>query len=627
MKKLTLLTLIVLAACGGSDSKSSGGGGPNGDGNQALLSPLAVGYSHSCVVENGTVKCWGANSSQQLGSKKGVNYSTPLKVDITGTVKSVVVGDGNSCAIIDDGTVQCWGENWAGQIGDGTSSEVSGPSEVMNLSGKVKQLIIENRSICALINDGTVQCWGYNYFGLAGRNPDDVTDVTIPNNIEGFSGAVKSLSDGNNSLCALIEDGTVQCWGYNGEKQLGSNANTTRSNGIPYSSTPLTISGLNNVIKLDGSCALTEVGEVFCWGDNSSHQLANASLTESATPIKIALSGKATDVVYSYITPCALIEDGTVQCWGDNHYGQVGDGTAGNFVDTPSFVSGLSGKVKNLAMGVYGRCAVIEDGTVQCWGNNRSGQLGNGTNQDTTTAVTVMGLLGKAKYIKVGGYAFSQFFCALLEDNTVNCWGYNQYGNLGNGLATNSSVPVEVGSFPSSCSAESMGTYYYDLDQDGFGRENSTTIKTCTATTTDYPLVINGNDFCDDDATTISTSSLYYDGDRDGFGAGTLLDACPYDWYVANNTDCDDIDATIGEASWYPDADGDTYGDDSATPVCEADKVSTTTYVEDNTDCDDGSDKTNPSKTDGCPSVNGNYFHNRIDNNCDGTVDNGPNCN
>jgi alpha-tubulin suppressor-like RCC1 family protein len=135
---------------------------------------------------------------------------------------------------------------------------------------------------------------------------------------------------------------------------------------------------------------------------------------------------------------CALLLDGTAECWGQNRHGELGNGTTTNFSSTPVAVSNLSG-VAGLSVGDAHTCALLSGGNVACWGNNSYGQLGNGT-----TAVSALPVAVSSLSDAVGISAGLLHTCALLADGTVECWGYNRLGELGDGTTTDSATPVQV---------------------------------------------------------------------------------------------------------------------------------------------------------------------------------------
>src|SRR6266540_1013484 len=151
------------------------------------------------------------------------------------------------------------------------------------------------------------------------------------------------------------------------------------------------------------TCALLQNGAARCWGLNSTGQLGDGSTTNSATPVAVSGITTATVVSSGYFHTCAVLQDGTVRCWGDNTYGQLGDGTtiippavrggpSTAHSATPVTVSGISTAVTVSAADGFHTCAVLQDGTVRCWGDNSTGQLGNGSTTNSATPVTVSGI-------------------------------------------------------------------------------------------------------------------------------------------------------------------------------------------------------------------------------------------
>ena len=134
---------------------------------------------------------------------------------------------------------------------------------------------------------------------------------------------------------------------------------------------------------------------------------------------------------------CLLRADTTVDCWGNNSHGEIGDGST-TFARTPLAVTGLTG-VTAISAGYTHTCAILADQTVRCWGQNTNGQLGDGTTTNALTPVAVSGLTGAVALTGGAGHA-----CALLTDGTIRCWGYNTQGQLGDGTTVGSATPVTV---------------------------------------------------------------------------------------------------------------------------------------------------------------------------------------
>ena len=149
---------------------------------------------------------------------------------------------------------------------------------------------------------------------------------------------------------------------------------------------------------------------------------------------------------------CVVISDGSVQCWGNNVNGQLGNGNSTQSL-FPMEVKGLRG-AKAISTGYYHTCVVLDNGSVSCWGSNQSGQLGRGT----TTGISVFdgsSVVSNAVSLSAGGF----HTCAVLADGTVKCWGENSNGQLGDGTLVNSTVPVSVADIRDAVTV-SAGTYH-----------------------------------------------------------------------------------------------------------------------------------------------------------------------
>ncbi len=342
------------------------------------------------------------------------------------------------------GTVKCWGLNVDGELGDGTTTNTSRPMTVTGLNG-VQAVTAGDYHSCALLTNGTVQCWGYNFHGELGVGRDGPemcsrrTGTTgqacsmTPVTVAGLSG-VSALTAGAYQTCALLVSGTVQCWGYNAEGQLGDGS-------VKTSSKPVTVTGLHGVRAIASggvtSCALLDAGSVKCWGNGF-----------KTTPVTVAGLNDVDAITAGYYYECALLVGGTVKCWGSNAFGQLGDGTFKNS-SRPVTVIGLRGMTA-IAGGEDHVCALSGGGTVECWGYDQWGQLGARPNVTPTTncgdgspchptPVAVKGLAGVAAI--TAGFKHT---CALSTTGSVWCWGYNGDGELGDHGLRSSYAPVAV---------------------------------------------------------------------------------------------------------------------------------------------------------------------------------------
>jgi len=481
---------------------------------------LGVGATQSCAVKgDGTAYCWGNNASGQLGDGTTNSASAPVQVHGTGNagyltdVSAIASGNNHTCAVKNDGTVWCWGTDASGQLGDGTNSaNITTPVQVLGgeaggtyLSGIVNISLGYNNT-CAVKNDGTIYCWGYNYIGQLGdgtgtaRNTpvqvcsagNAATDGTCNNSfLTGISKVITSAF----STCALkSSDGSVYCWGNNSGGILGYLANGTWDNAAHP--VPVQVPGgeaggtyLTGIVDIsltkgqpagyrNSACAVKSDGTVFCWGVAPGvdlyGQLGDGTTNSNITPVQVCSPGNtATDgtcngsfltgiskISGSFFSTCAVkSSDGSVYCWGRNGQGQLGDNTTTQR-NVPTQVLGVGGagyltginNVSGAAGGGSTRgsfCASNNNGAVYCWGDNYYSELGDDTGIQRSIPVSVKGLT--TGYL-TGAAANSNSIssgvdssCTLKSsDGTVYCWGSNSYGQLGNGSTINKYTPTRV---------------------------------------------------------------------------------------------------------------------------------------------------------------------------------------
>jgi alpha-tubulin suppressor-like RCC1 family protein len=407
------------------------------------VSAIATGYSHTCALTiSGAAKCWGSNDDSQLGI--GLSARRTIPGDVAGldtNITSVDAGWWHTCAVTSVGGAKCWGDNNSGGLGDGSETNRNVPVDVSGLTGSVLALASGNKHTCALTTNGSVKCWGDNGVGQLGDST--TTRKLIPVDVTGLSSGVTAISAGGFHTCALMTNGGVKCWGYNGSGQLGDGTYNNRNE-------PVDVSGLtSNVTALatgwDGhTCALTTSGGVLCWGNNSNGQLGDGSLIGQATPQNVSgLTSGITTIMAGGRHTCAITTATGMKCWGANSDGQLGDGS---FFDhaTPQNVSGLTSGVVGMATGGNHTCAIMINGTAKCWGNNYNGQVGDGTYRYRNTPVVVTGLMGAVSALTAG----DAHTCASLTSGRVKCWGWGVWGQLGVGPLTNFSTPVNLTGVP-----------------------------------------------------------------------------------------------------------------------------------------------------------------------------------
>ncbi|MBI4370124.1 MAG: hypothetical protein HY547_07840, partial [Elusimicrobia bacterium] len=393
-------------------------------------STIAAGTHHTCArLADNTVKCWGRNDVGQLGLGTTVYYGDnsgemgdslpPVSLGAGRTAQGLATGIMHTCALLDDNTVKCWGYNALGSLGLGdivnrgdNANEMGDSLPVVSLGAgrTAKALVVGLYHTCALLDDNSVKCWGYNNYGQLGLG-DTVTRGDAANEMGdnlptvnlGAGRTAKALVADIYHTCALLDDNTVKCWGYNSNGQLGLGDMANRGDGA------------NEM------------------GDN----LPAVSLGAGRTAKALAAG--------EYHT-CALLDDNTVKCWGRASLGQLGLGDivfrgddASEMGDSlPAVSLGTGRTAKAISGGSYFTCALLDDNTVKCWGHNAYGQLGLGDIANRGDGASEMGdslpavSLGAgrtAKDLSAGG----NHACVLLDNNAIKCWGRNEYGQLGLG--------------------------------------------------------------------------------------------------------------------------------------------------------------------------------------------------
>jgi alpha-tubulin suppressor-like RCC1 family protein len=363
------------------------------------------------LLSNGTTKCWGPDSNGELGDGNP-NYtivSTPVlatTVSQTNPAKAISMG-ASTCAALTDGTVQCWGYNGSGNLGNGTSTNSLTAVTTYSNSANNPALQVSAGLYtgCAVFHDGTAECWG-NIGGnpaapLLGNSLNAAGSLTpVP---VSMTNPATAISIGSSSACALMADKTVQCWGSNTQGELGTGSLTgpATCDTHPCSPIPVPVTGLSNVTMVsvgglaDVACAVS-AGTVWCWGSNMYSQLGQpATVTQLATPVQISGISTAVAVSVGYSSVCALLTGGTVQCWGNGVDGQMGNGTNSSSQISPVTVSNITAANPATAISVNDNsaCALLQDGTVQCWGYAFNGSLGSGeANMDELVPVPVIDL-------------------------------------------------------------------------------------------------------------------------------------------------------------------------------------------------------------------------------------------
>ena len=387
---------------GSSDGGGTGGGGQDAGASLGVAIGVAARGHNTCALyASGVVRCVGANDTGQLGggaSAMHANGVAPVDVGVRGAI-GLTVGAGFACAVIDGGTVQCWGDDAHAELGGGHTDTCGAcsrdPVTVPGLSS-VLQVSAGDKHACALITGGTVICWGDDSRAQLGNGtPNDAGFITVP----GVTTA-RLVGTGLDFSCAALTDGTLTCWGWNLYGALGGGSTMGSYDG------PSPVLGLSNVTAVAGGnvggCAAAG-GALFCWGDDGYHEVGGtvmyplpecASRTCTGTPTAIDGGSNAVSVGSGLSFNCFLTGAGVVECIGNNAHGELGRTTTESCALTGGSTI-CSGSLKpvtglppatQLAVGSWHACALV-DGGVWCWGDSSDNQLGVGRGAPAPTGL------------------------------------------------------------------------------------------------------------------------------------------------------------------------------------------------------------------------------------------------
>lgn len=584
---------------------------------------VATGDVSSCAIESlGQVVCWGGNGSGQLGIGSYGEHWAPQTVHDISDMAGLTAGGQHTCAVEQDGSLWCWGANSLGQVGDGTTLPRTAPRAVFLQAGVTKpdsdctysehgghgyffcrnastwtsardkcraagigmELVrVDGAAENAFVegglasntwlggNDRTVEgTWRWAEGGvdngtqfwqgkgtsqggapvgdlysawLGTTEPDDAggadcawTDtvgnwfdtVCTVNNQYVCEGATLAstpatlVSGGGLHTCAVSDAGEVWCWGHNATGQVGDG--TTAQRKLPTKTAALGATATDVDAGDNFTCAALTGGTVKCWGNNSDGQLGDNSTTQHTSPTTavVNVSG-ATQVSAGYRHACAAQSDGQVKCWGHNLYGALGDGTTTQRLTAVTvLVNGTSNPlddVVKVTAGQWHTCARQGDGDVWCWGFNSLGRLGDGTQTNRNKAVQVINLPDDAVDVAAG----LEHTCAALITGDIYCWGANGSGKLGNGTSTYSTVPGATAGLQcrlDDCPTDPAKT---EPGQCGCGSPD---------TDTDSDTVADCADACPEDAAKTEPGPCgcgHIDTDTDSDGTADCIDVCPLD--------------------------------------------------------------------------------------------------
>jgi alpha-tubulin suppressor-like RCC1 family protein len=366
------------------------------------LEAVYAGGAHTCALASvpGAAYCWGRGESGQLGVPAppstcytGTEFFScsmvPVPVGGGLTFERLAPGGSHTCALTSDGTAYCWGNNAYGQLGDNSTTSQNAPVQV---AGGLTFASIDAGAAhtCAVTSAGEAHCWGRNNRGQLGDGT--TTDSHVPVAVTG-SLTFQLIAAGGFSIghtCALTELGAIYCWGDNERGQLGNGTSDT----TPHALAEPVSGGLVFTALTAGlgrhSCGLADLGAAHCWGENTFGALGNRTRRDSAVPVAVFGNLNFDQLIAGgFIGHTCGVSDGTAYCWGENERGQVGDGTTRDRLVPKAVAGGLA--FLNVDAGFRHTCGRASTGAVYCWGSNGTGQLGNNSNSHSTVPAKVFG--------------------------------------------------------------------------------------------------------------------------------------------------------------------------------------------------------------------------------------------
>lgn len=313
---------------------------------------------------------------------------------------------------------------------------------------------------CGVDDNDSLWCWGLNHEGQLGFESDGATFASVADRV-GETSDWMQVAAGTKHTCGLKIDGSLWCWGSNASGELGSSEDEQAR------SEPAQVGAENDWLQLPStlgesfSCAIRSGGSLWCWGRNSSGQLGTGITSDSERqPTRVGTDDVAwVDVALGKDHACAVRDDHSLWCWGDNHWFQLGVGSGGQPRSAPTQV-GSDTDWSRIATGTFFTCGLRLEGSLWCWGSNQAGALGLGEDMAQLAPARV-GTDNDWTHVSAG----SLRACGLKADRSLWCWGNNLDGALGFGDSDDHPEPRRLGA--ETWSAVAPGHATCGLETDG----------------------------------------------------------------------------------------------------------------------------------------------------------------
>ncbi len=371
---------------------------------------------HTCArLGEGTLRCWGFGgngrlgygSTSTIGDDETPGSAGPVDLGAGRTAERIAAGAFHTCAMLDGGSLRCWGFGGNGRLGYANTNDI-GDDETPASVGPVDlgaetatALSAGGAHTCVLLTVGSVRCWGFGGNGRLGyASRSNIGDNETPGSVGpvhlGAGRTARAISAGNAHTCAVLDDGAVRCWGYARDGRLGylDTNNDVGDNETPASVGPVNLGTNRSAEAISAgnahTCALLDDGSVRCWGFGGNGRLGygdtstigDDEIPGSVGPVDLGTDRSAEAITAGDDHTCALLDDGSVRCWGFGGNGRLGYGNTGDVGDdeTPGSVApvDLGSDRGAVAISAGGRhtCALLDDGSIRCWGGAAEGRLG-----------------------------------------------------------------------------------------------------------------------------------------------------------------------------------------------------------------------------------------------------------
>ena len=447
----------------GVEGDAGAGDDSSTTGNTFTLSRLLSStYDGFCFVDTETKEfCWGklyTSDDQAITYAKEFSGPVAVKSALRGkTIKKIKMAEESTCAIASDDKLYCWGSGNHGSIGSVEFQYGRAIPAAVDTSGVLagKTIIdfsVSQNNTCAIDSDHKAYCWGKNNVGQLGNGTLIGSNVPVAVSLGGVT--VNKIEIGDETICALGDDGLVYCWGKNSGGQLGNGTliNSSVPVQVDFSALAPGLTATTLEMSFEKGCIIASDSKLYCWGSASSN-IGNGSGINHTTPVLIdggainALTIKSLYVDDLGLT-CVIASDDYAYCWGANGNGELGKGDTVNS-DLPvavNLVGSLVSGFKSMALYRDKVCAISMTNLVYCWGK---GGIGNGDPESapdtyddvlTPSAVDTSGVMSGKVITSI--IVNDPTTCALDSTGEAYCWG--PVGILGNGDGRGSNSPVLV---------------------------------------------------------------------------------------------------------------------------------------------------------------------------------------